>query len=300
MCLSALEQRQSPEVPLGADPVAVSPQLQQTQPGLRWCAGCPLDPFLFPKDAQWGGCFIEENVLWRRMLQRGGCSGGGCPGWHVFLALGGILTAPLPIVRAEELHSIKGELSQIKAQVDSLLESLDRMDQRRERLTGEGTGRRPSNTYVPVPGSSWAHVSLSPELGVRGTFPCAQDIQSWLGRLPTSIPFSGLVVKSPAFWLGSWRGQGKLARAELALAQVPQISSVSAFSGSKESEKKRAEPGTESPSPVGEGSRESRGKEGTGADGHSDLRNIDSAEESTDTEEMVRGGPDPMPSSLLP
>ncbi|XP_034644340.1 heterogeneous nuclear ribonucleoproteins C1/C2-like [Trachemys scripta elegans] len=40
-------------------------------------------------------------------------------------------------LRAEELHSIKGELSQIKAQVDNLLESLDRMDQRRERLAGE-------------------------------------------------------------------------------------------------------------------------------------------------------------------
>ena len=52
-------------------------------------------------------------------------------------APGGILMAPLPAVRAEELHSIKGELSQIKAQVDSLLESLDRMDQRRERLAGE-------------------------------------------------------------------------------------------------------------------------------------------------------------------
>lgn len=55
---------------------------------------------------------------------------------------GGILMAPLSAVRAEELHSIKGELSQIKAQVDSLLESLDRMDQRRERLAGEGTGTR--------------------------------------------------------------------------------------------------------------------------------------------------------------
>ncbi|KAI6077502.1 RNA-binding Raly-like protein [Aix galericulata] len=93
-----------------------------------------------------------------------------------------------PAVRAEELHSIKGELSQIKAQVDSLLESLDRMDQRRERL-----------------------------------------------------------------------------------------------SGCKESEKKRAEAGAASPSPVGEGSR---GKEGTGGDGH--LRAIDSAEESTDTEETMK------------
>lgn len=43
-----------------------------------------------------------------------------------------------PAVRAEELHSIKGELSQIKERVDSLLESLERMDQRRERLSGEG------------------------------------------------------------------------------------------------------------------------------------------------------------------
>ncbi|KAM9374314.1 RNA-binding Raly-like protein [Phaethornis superciliosus] len=96
-------------------------------------------------------------------------------------------------LRAEELHSIKGELSQIKAQVDSLLESLDRMGQRRERLTG-----------------------------------------------------------------------------------------------SKESEKKRAESGRESPSPEGEESWKPRGKEGTGADGHSNLHTIDSAEESTDTEEMVK------------
>ncbi|XP_061301283.1 uncharacterized protein LOC133265097 isoform X2 [Pezoporus flaviventris] len=91
-------------------------------------------------------------------------------------------------LQAEELHSIKGELCQIKAQVDSLLESLDHMDQRRE-------------------------------------------------------------------WLA----------------------------GSKESERKRLETGPESPSPVEEWSQ---GQEGRGADGHSDLRNIDSTEESTDTEEM--------------
>ncbi|KAM6253161.1 RNA-binding Raly-like protein [Porphyrio hochstetteri] len=96
-------------------------------------------------------------------------------------------------LRAEELHSIKGELSQIKVQVDNLLESLDRMDQRRERLAG-----------------------------------------------------------------------------------------------SKESEKRRAEVGAESQSPAGEGSWEPQGKDGMGADLHSDLRNIDSAEESTDTEETVK------------
>ncbi|XP_019391091.1 PREDICTED: RNA-binding Raly-like protein [Crocodylus porosus] len=96
-------------------------------------------------------------------------------------------------LRAEELHSIKGELSQIKAQVDSLLESLDRMDQRRERLTG-----------------------------------------------------------------------------------------------SKESEKKNAEASEGPSSPVGEMLREPRGKESTAADEQSDLRDIDSVEEGTDTEETMK------------
>ncbi|XP_072202549.1 RNA-binding Raly-like protein isoform X2 [Excalfactoria chinensis] len=87
-------------------------------------------------------------------------------------------------LRAEELHSIKGELSQIKERVDNLLESLERMEQRRERL-----------------------------------------------------------------------------------------------SGCKESEKK-AEVGSASPAPLGEGSR---GTEGSGGDGC----NVDSTEESTDTEETT-------------
>jgi len=84
------------------------------------------------------------------------------------------------------------------------------------------------------------------------------------------------------------------------LARVPQIPAASVLAGSKESEKKAAETGAASPSPAGEGSRELRGKEGTGADGHSDLRSIDSAEESTDTEETVRRGPAPALGSLLP
>lgn len=72
-----------------------------------------------------------------------------------------------PAVRAEELHSIKGELSQIKAQVDSLLESLERMDQRRERLSGEGCclprtlpSPNPAETFpspVPSPCPLWCH-----------------------------------------------------------------------------------------------------------------------------------------------
>ncbi|KAM3828816.1 RNA-binding Raly-like protein [Vipera latastei] len=45
-------------------------------------------------------------------------------------------------LRAEELHSIKGELSQIKAQVDNLLESLNRMDQQREQPTGAKDSKR--------------------------------------------------------------------------------------------------------------------------------------------------------------
>ncbi|XP_067419569.1 RNA-binding Raly-like protein [Emydura macquarii macquarii] len=99
-------------------------------------------------------------------------------------------------LRAEELHSIKGELSQIKAQVDNLLESLDRMDQRRERLVGER--------------------------------------------------------------------------------------------GSKEGEKKKAQASEEASYAAGDSLREPRGKESAAADGQSDLRDIDSAEESTDTEETMK------------
>nr|XP_023412276.1 uncharacterized protein LOC111752568 [Loxodonta africana] len=39
-------------------------------------------------------------------------------------------------LRIEELHAIRGELSQIKAQVDSLLESLEHMDQQRDQPAG--------------------------------------------------------------------------------------------------------------------------------------------------------------------
>ncbi|XP_040299033.1 RNA-binding Raly-like protein isoform X1 [Herpailurus yagouaroundi] len=40
-------------------------------------------------------------------------------------------------LQTEELHSIRGELSQIKAQVDRLLETLERMDQQRDQLLGQ-------------------------------------------------------------------------------------------------------------------------------------------------------------------
>ncbi|KAJ7311931.1 hypothetical protein JRQ81_006251 [Phrynocephalus forsythii] len=57
-------------------------------------------------------------------------------------------------LRAEELHSIKGELSQIKAQVDSLLESLDRMDQRHEQPTGAKEGKKKALASGEVSGQA--------------------------------------------------------------------------------------------------------------------------------------------------
>ncbi|XP_019501967.1 PREDICTED: RNA-binding Raly-like protein [Hipposideros armiger] len=50
--------------------------------------------------------------------------------------------------QAEELHSIRGELSQIKAQVDHLLEILEHMDQQRDQISGtekSGENRVPGN-----------------------------------------------------------------------------------------------------------------------------------------------------------
>ncbi|XP_065754468.1 RNA-binding Raly-like protein [Phocoena phocoena] len=46
------------------------------------------------------------------------------------------LTPKIKPVQTEELHSIRGELSQIKAQVDHLLDSVERMDQQRDQLSG--------------------------------------------------------------------------------------------------------------------------------------------------------------------
>ncbi|XP_042293935.1 RNA-binding Raly-like protein [Sceloporus undulatus] len=53
-------------------------------------------------------------------------------------------------LRAEELHCIKGELSQIKVQVDNLLESLDRMDQRRD----HNAGSKDSKKKTPASGEA--------------------------------------------------------------------------------------------------------------------------------------------------
>ncbi|XP_030685199.1 uncharacterized protein LOC115838598 isoform X2 [Nomascus leucogenys] len=56
---------------------------------------------------------------------------------------------PLPAVPTEELHDIQGELQQIKAQVDSLLQSLECMDQQQVPPAGGEPRRRPGQ-----PGSS--------------------------------------------------------------------------------------------------------------------------------------------------
>ncbi|KAL8194867.1 UNVERIFIED_CONTAM: hypothetical protein K2H54_037305 [Gekko kuhli] len=68
--------------------------------------------------------------------------GAGGKGPHTGLKSSSNSMAGRTKLRAEELHSIKGELSQIKAQVDSLLDSLDRMDQRREHPTGSKDGKK--------------------------------------------------------------------------------------------------------------------------------------------------------------
>ncbi|XP_040489509.1 uncharacterized protein LOC103673565 isoform X2 [Ursus maritimus] len=50
--------------------------------------------------------------------------------------------------QTEELHSIRGELSQIKAQVDRLLENLEHMDQQRDQLPG-GTPPTGGPGHIP-------------------------------------------------------------------------------------------------------------------------------------------------------
>ncbi|XP_021112366.1 uncharacterized protein LOC101718980 [Heterocephalus glaber] len=53
------------------------------------------------------------------------------------VASAGTNPGPSPAVRTEELRSIRGKLSEIKAQVDRLLESLEHMDQRRAQAAGQ-------------------------------------------------------------------------------------------------------------------------------------------------------------------
>lgn len=90
--------------------------------------------------------------------------------------------APLQTVQTEELHSIRGELSQIKAQVDRLLENLEHMDQQRDQLPG-GTPPTGGPGHIP------SELQLFPLLKVPG----APGILSW------AFPLQGSFLPSPSF-----------------------------------------------------------------------------------------------------
>lgn len=92
--------------------------------------------------------------------------------------------APLHTVQTEELHSIRGELSQIKAQVDRLLETLERMDQQRDQLLGQAppTGG---------PACTLSELQLCPLLKVPGGM--APGVLLSICRAPSCSP-QGLVV----------------------------------------------------------------------------------------------------------
>lgn len=92
--------------------------------------------------------------------------------------------APLHTVQTEELHSIRGELSQIKAQVDRLLETLERMDQQRDQLLGQAP---PTGGPACTP----SELQLCPLLKVPGGM--APGILLSICRAP-SCPPQGLVV----------------------------------------------------------------------------------------------------------
>ncbi|KAH0619582.1 hypothetical protein JD844_000305 [Phrynosoma platyrhinos] len=80
-------------------------------------------------------------------------------------------------VQAEELHSIKGELSQIKAQVDSLLESLDRMDQQRNHNAGSKDSKKknPASGKASCPAGDPAQMKESTEIDGHAAL---QDVDS--------------------------------------------------------------------------------------------------------------------------
>lgn len=77
----------------------------------------------------------------------------------------GINSAPLLADQTEELDSIRRELSKIKARVDSLLESLESMEQQRDQRVSQVL------KGVPRPRPPWAPGFLAPEdTGALGFF----------------------------------------------------------------------------------------------------------------------------------
>ncbi|XP_067327242.1 heterogeneous nuclear ribonucleoproteins C1/C2-like [Anolis sagrei] len=126
--------------------MAREPKLSHSRPGQkRQHSGslysCDLDYDIYKDDLPYRVCEYQKiPPLITRIpdkTRRGHLGNGAKTGLATHTgSRGSGSTAGHTKLRAEELHSIKGELSQIKVQVDNLLESLDRMDQRREHSAG--------------------------------------------------------------------------------------------------------------------------------------------------------------------
>ncbi|XP_061449961.1 RNA-binding Raly-like protein isoform X2 [Rhineura floridana] len=126
--------------------MAREPKLSHTRPSQKRQHGvypsCDLDYELFKEDLPYRVYEYQKipplisHIPVKIRRSHLGAGGKTSLGAHTVLRGSSNSTSGRTKLRAEELHSIKGELSQIKAQVDSLLESLDRMDQRREHPTG--------------------------------------------------------------------------------------------------------------------------------------------------------------------
>ncbi|KAF6288474.1 hypothetical protein mRhiFer1_009184 [Rhinolophus ferrumequinum] len=100
--------------------------------------------------------------------------------------------------QTEELHSIRGELSQIKAQVDRLLESLERMDQQRDQLPGTE-----SNEENRVPGSKGSsRRTAEPQQEPRGQrAPPEADSSKESTDAKEAVSGPALPPSSPCVWV---------------------------------------------------------------------------------------------------
>nr|XP_008115902.1 PREDICTED: RNA-binding Raly-like protein [Anolis carolinensis] len=126
--------------------MAREPKLSHTRPGQKRQHGgglysCDLDYDIYKDDLPYRVCEYQKipplisHIPVKTRRSHLGNGGKSSLASHTG-SRGSSSTAGHTKLRAEELHSIKGELSQIKVQVDNLLESLDRMDQRRDHNAG--------------------------------------------------------------------------------------------------------------------------------------------------------------------
>nr|XP_056718682.1 RNA-binding Raly-like protein [Euleptes europaea] len=133
--------------------MAREPKLSHTRPGQkRQHSGglyhCDLDYEVYKEDFPYRVYEYQKipplisHIPVKTKRSHLGSGGKSTLGLHTGLRSSSNAVAGRTKLRAEELHSIKGELSQIKVQVDNLLESLDRMDQRREHPTGSKEGKK--------------------------------------------------------------------------------------------------------------------------------------------------------------